>query len=189
MLKGFFKYASYESKAIEIRHFQERFVPGLLQTQEYAAALHNAAADRGEISQSQAEERTAFVVSRRRLLTRTDAPHFHFILDESCVHTRIGGDAVTNAQLQRLDDLAKLPNVTLQVFPFTRGEECPFAWSAIMLTLPDHSTMLYSESKLGALFSKDPDEVRRWERDWRHLRNSALSLTDTLSAIQAKRSL
>ncbi|MFJ4186792.1 helix-turn-helix domain-containing protein [Kitasatospora sp. NPDC089509] len=187
MLKGFFKYASYESKAVEIRHFQERVIPGLLQTREYAAAIHNAAANQGSISQNQADERTEFAISRQRIRERRDPPHSHFIMDESCIHTRIGSPDVTIAQLQHLEDLADDPSITIQVFPFARGEACSFAWPAIMLTLPDRSTMLYSESKLGAHFSKDPDEILRWEQDWRHLQNNALSPAESLSAIRAIR--
>ncbi|KJS63888.1 hypothetical protein VM95_00640 [Streptomyces rubellomurinus] len=188
MIKGFFKYASYESKALQIRQYQDRIVPGILQTREYAEAIHNAAANRGSISQRQADERVAFALSRQRLHEKPDAPRCHFVLDESCLRTRIGGNAVTGAQLQRLEHFAENPNLTLQVFPFARGEACSFPWPAIMLTLSDQSTVLYSESKLGALLSKDPDEALRWERDWRHLQNSALSPADSLALIRAIRS-
>ncbi|MFC5661376.1 Scr1 family TA system antitoxin-like transcriptional regulator [Kitasatospora misakiensis] len=189
MLKGFFRYISFESKAVEIRRFEQGVIPGLLQVPAYTRALAHGAAQRGSITLDQAEERAAVVMSRQRILQRRSPPVCHFILDESCIRRPVGGPEAMKAQLTHLEQQAALPNTTVQIAPFAIGEHRSFVWPATLLTLPDQSVLLYSESRLGSAMSRDAHEAAAWERDWRHLRDHSLSHEDSMTMIRTAQAL
>jgi len=106
----------YESAASSVRQFETMFVPGILQTKEYArAVLQNF------YEEKPAAELAELRTRREDLLTRPGAPQFLFILDEPVIQRLAGGPSVMRPQLHRLVDVAELPNVTIQVVPFSAG--------------------------------------------------------------------
>jgi Domain of unknown function (DUF5753)/Helix-turn-helix domain len=103
---------SLELSARSIASFQPGFVPGLLQTAEYArrvlatigldpAALDAAAAAR--------VDRQAILHDRVR--------RFEFILTDATLRWRSGADDILAAQMDRIASLATLANVTIGVIP------------------------------------------------------------------------
>ena len=110
----------YESASAAISQFETMFVPGILQTDEYASAILQAFYD-----EKPTAERVAALVElrtkRRELVSSENAPKFSFILDESVIHRVVGSPAVAGRQFMHLVDVAKQPNVTIQVVPFTAG--------------------------------------------------------------------
>jgi transcriptional regulator with XRE-family HTH domain len=106
----------YESAASSVRQFETMFVPGILQTADYArAVLQNF------YEEKPAAELAELRIRREDLLRRPGAPQFRFILDEPVIQRLAGGPSVMRHQLQRLIDVAELPNVTIQVVPFSAG--------------------------------------------------------------------
>ena len=110
----------YESAAAAISQFETMFVPGVLQTEEYASAILQAFYD-----EKPTAERVAALVElrtkRRELVSSENAPEFSFILDESVVHRVVGSRAVTGRQFMHLAEVAERSNVTVQIVPFTAG--------------------------------------------------------------------
>jgi len=110
----------YESAASVINQFEPMLIPGVLQTEEYAVAVPRVFRGEG----SQAETVPALVelrTSRRDLLTSEGAPNFTFLLDESVIRREAVSPAIMSQQLAHLGELAELPNVTIQIVPFTAG--------------------------------------------------------------------
>lgn len=106
----------YESAASSVRQFETMYVPGILQTPDYArAVLQNFYAD------EPAKEMATLRTRRQGQLTRKDAPQFTFLLDEPVIQRLAGGPSVMRQQLQRLVDVAERPNVTIRVVPFSAG--------------------------------------------------------------------
>jgi hypothetical protein len=100
-------------------------VSGLLQEQKYAAAIFEETSD--ERHTEAAEIRAAKDRQARQALL--DGPHglrVHAIMDEMVLHRQVGGPAVLRGQLGHLLDLANLPNVTIQIVPFSAG-----AWATM----------------------------------------------------------
>jgi transcriptional regulator with XRE-family HTH domain len=109
----------YESVASTIRQFETTFVPGIMQTEDYASiVLH---VFHGDKSDEDVKRLVELRTSRAQLLTQENAPNFHFILDESVIRRQVGSHSQMREQVQALIRVAKLPNVHIQLVPFEAG--------------------------------------------------------------------
>jgi transcriptional regulator with XRE-family HTH domain len=187
MLDGFENYAEYEAKAREIRVFEIGVIPGLLQTTEYAEALIGAAVRRGVRSREEADAWLAHLLNRQQLLSVTDAPLLHTVLDESCIHRLVGGSQVMARQLAALEEFVYSPGRIIQVAPYSMGEHRPFAFPINLLTLPNRSLLGYSESESQGHMQRDPDILTTWDRNYHRLQVGALSEVPSIERIHTVR--
>ncbi|MFE3110704.1 Scr1 family TA system antitoxin-like transcriptional regulator [Kitasatospora indigofera] len=179
----FQRFVLIEAKATSIQEFQTPWISGLLQTEAYARAListGNAAGDPQLI-----EERVAARLARQHRLTGPDAPLLTVILAEVTLRQTVGGPQVMCDQLRHLLRVGRLPNVTIQVAPFSLGERVQFGTSLILLTSQDGKKRAYSESLAHGRFVEDPQEVQRWQRRYDLLRAEALSARDSAHLIRS----
>ncbi|MCD0448752.1 helix-turn-helix domain-containing protein [Actinocorallia sp. API 0066] len=160
--KWFENYIGLEEAASRIRSYEVQFVPGLLQTEEYARAvtlLGHFDAPRQEI-----ERRVEMRMKRQELLDGDGAPHVWTVVDEAVMRRPLGGREVMRAQLTRLIELAERPNVTVQVVPFARGGHAaaggPF--SILRFAEPDLPDVVYLEQLTSALYLDKRDDVERY---------------------------
>ncbi|MGN2640047.1 helix-turn-helix domain-containing protein [Nocardia takedensis] len=110
-------------KASIIRIYNPMFVPGFLQTAEYAAAvLRNVSAFYQ--TPDDVEAGVAKRLERQQLMYR-GSRKFHFLLGEQAMYTTVGSEGVMAGQLDRLLAVTGLPRVTLGIVPFKAG--LPFA--------------------------------------------------------------
>jgi transcriptional regulator with XRE-family HTH domain len=117
--RWFEDYLRLEQAASVIRNFETQFIPGLLQTEEYARAvirLGNGAAPAEGI-----ERRVSLRMRRQELLRRPDPPHVWAVIDEAALRRPMGGATTMRAQLAHLAEISELPNVTVQIMPFSAG--------------------------------------------------------------------
>ncbi|WP_432014639.1 helix-turn-helix domain-containing protein [Streptomyces cucumeris] len=143
-------YVSLEGAASRIRAYEPHFVPGLLQTEAYARALLRIGFPNG--SEREVDRRVALRMERQELLTRPDGPHLWAVMDETVLRLGIGGPEVMRGQIDRLIEATRLPNVTLQVVPFSSGPHPgmggPFQLFRFQIAeLPD---IVYAEALTGA---------------------------------------
>ncbi|MFE7559446.1 helix-turn-helix domain-containing protein [Kitasatospora sp. NPDC057500] len=187
LLEGFPEFADAESRCRRLRTFALTIVTGLLQVPEYAEALASAAVERGAITQAEAEERVDVLVARQRLLERQKLPLIHAVLDESCLARVVGGRAVMLKQLDRIEELATRSNVTIQVAPFSLGENLPFALPVTLLDLPDGAVVGYAESHARGHLERVRETVTAWERQYDQLVVEALPKAASLTLIDKAR--
>ncbi|WP_418960028.1 helix-turn-helix domain-containing protein [Streptomyces tritici] len=162
VLPGWFSmYVSLEGAASLIRAYEPHFVPGLLQTEDYARAVMRS----GAVGASRAEDierHVALRMERQSLLTREDAPKFWVVMDETVLRRPVGdGPEVMRAQLDRLLDACELPNVTLQIAEFASGHH-PGTYGPFVLfrfAMPELPDMVYSEYLTGAVYLDARPEV------------------------------
>jgi transcriptional regulator with XRE-family HTH domain len=161
ILPGWFSmYVSLEGAASLIRSYEPHFVPGLLQTEEYARGVMRS----GAIGQTRPEDIERYValrMERQSLLTREDAPRVWIVMDETALRRPVGGPDVMREQIDKLLESVELPHVTLQVAPFAAGPHPgtfgPFVlFRFAMAELPD---MVYSEYLTGAVYLDARTEV------------------------------
>ncbi|MEU9403560.1 helix-turn-helix transcriptional regulator [Streptomyces sp. SID4985] len=161
ILPGWFSmYVSLEEAASLIRSYEPHFVPGLLQTEDYARGVLKSGAI-GQTSPDDIERHVALRMRRQDLLTRPDAPRVWAVMDETALRRPVGGPEVMRRQIDKLLEATKLPNVTLQVAPFADGPHPgtygPFVlFRFAMSELPD---MVYSEYLTGAVYLDARSEV------------------------------
>nr|WP_202456563.1 MULTISPECIES: helix-turn-helix transcriptional regulator [unclassified Streptomyces] len=156
----FSMYVSLEGAASLIRSYEPHFVPGLLQTEEYARAVMRSGAI-GQTRPADIERYVALRMERQALLTREDAPRLWVVMDETALRRPVGDADLMRDQIDRLLEAAELPHVTLQVATFAAGPHPgtfgPFVlFRFAMAELPD---MVYSEYLTGAVYLDARTEV------------------------------
>ncbi len=120
LLPGWFEmYLRLEQEARIIRTYQVQFVPGLLQTPEYAREV--ILAGHRSVAAHELDRRVQLRVDRRKVLTEPDAPQFWAVLDEAALSRPFGSAATMRGQIEFLLEMAALPNVSVQVLPFRYG--------------------------------------------------------------------
>ena len=145
----------YESAASAISQFESMFVPGILQTDEYASAVLQV------FFQQRVAARVDLRTRRRDLLSSENAPNFSFLLDESVIRRSAASAAVASRQLRHLVEVAKLPNVTVQVVPFAAGPHPGMKGPFEVVQFDDtpDENILFVEGPRGDIISDDPKET------------------------------
>ena len=148
----FQSYLGLEAAASLIRTYEIQFVPGLLQTPEYARAvilLGHAGATADEI-----DRRVELRRQRAQILDRLEAPQLWAVIDEAVLRRPIGGADVMRAQIEFLIEAAKKPNVRLQIIPFHAGGHAaaggPFA--ILRFPEPELPDVVYVEQLTSAIY-------------------------------------
>ncbi|MCW2871136.1 MAG: transcriptional regulator [Streptomyces oryziradicis] len=115
----FSAFVSLEGEASMIRAYEPHYVPGLLQTEEYARAVLGAGMPKA--SAEMLERAVALRTERQKMLARPDPPLLWVVMDETVLRRPVGGPDVMRGQIAALIEAAKKPNVLLQVMPFAAG--------------------------------------------------------------------
>lgn len=156
----FSMYVSLEGAASLIRAYEPQFVPGLLQTEDYARAIMFGGAI-GHTESDDIERHVALRMERQSLLTRPDAPRLWAVMDETVLRRPVGAPGVMKAQVEKLLEAAGLPNVTLQLAEFASGHH-PGTYGPFVLfrfAVPELPDMVYSEYLTGAVYLDARPEV------------------------------
>jgi transcriptional regulator with XRE-family HTH domain len=151
-------YFGLEAAATFIREFELQFVPGILQTEDYAKSVIRL----GNLPSE--EEVTRFArarVARQDILLRADPPKIWAVVDECALRRQIGGPEVMRAQLQHLIGTCDRPNVTLQVLPLTVGAHQAMGGPFTILgySEPGLRDVVYIEQLTSALYLDRLTEV------------------------------
>ncbi|MER7765828.1 helix-turn-helix transcriptional regulator [Kitasatospora sp. NPDC096140] len=174
LLEGFAEFADAEARCRRLRTVGLVIVPGLLQTPGYARALAQAAVRRGAITQVEADERTDYLALRQEIFSQKSPPALHAVVEEGVLLRPVGGPQVMAEQLRHLEGLAERPNITVQVAPFSMGENLAFTLPVVLLNLPDHTVVGYAESTARGHLERSRATVAGWESDYDQLLVEAL---------------
>jgi transcriptional regulator with XRE-family HTH domain len=178
-------YVQYETDAEQVQDWAPGYVPGLLQTADYARAMFLAAV----VERSSERMDAAIEVRMLRQRRLTDEHHplqFVAITTEHALHNQFGGAAVMRAQLARLIAAAELPTVTLQVLPANSGPHASLASGFSVLSFGDlgEPDLAYVEHTLGAARLEGPDDVLLARKKFDQLRTLALAPAATLALLR-----
>jgi Domain of unknown function (DUF5753) len=126
-------------------------------------------------------------LKRQELLKRAEAPLLFFVLDEAVIRRIVGGRDVMRFQLQQLIEAAGMPNVTLEVVPFTAGLvpglQAPFVIHEFSDAADDE--LLYLESPRGDVLSRDDaEEILSYREDFERLRRASLGPEGTIGFLR-----
>ncbi|WP_330286674.1 helix-turn-helix domain-containing protein [Streptomyces sp. NBC_00576] len=154
-------HVSLEGSARLIRSYEPHFVPGLLQTPEYARAVMEAGTI-GHTGPEAVERHVSLRMARQKLLTREHPPHLWVIIDETVLRRPVSIDGeVMRDQLDRLLDASESGHVTIQVAEFRDGPHpgtsAPF--ELFRFAEPELPDMVYTEYLTGALYLDSRREV------------------------------
>ena len=157
-------YVGLEEAASLIKSYEIQFLPGLLQTEEYARAVVVAGAPLAPLDE--VERRVHLRVTRQNILYRPSPPVFWAVVDEAALHRPIGGSKVMKRQVEHLLQLMSLPNVTLQVMPFRFGGHAAEGGAFTMLRFPEPELpdVVYVEQLVSAYYLDKREYVERYAR-------------------------
>jgi transcriptional regulator with XRE-family HTH domain len=184
----YLSYVGFEAGAAFIRQFQSAFLPGLLQTAEYAEAVTINSVD---------AVRVAAIVGLRlqrqaELAQRDPQPRQYYVLDEAAVRRHAGiakSPDIMPRQLRHIADKAERDDaVTVQVIPFAagvhRGLSGPFNMLEFDGDLPDLLYIDAGRGEFASLFTGDDPRVVEYREDFQLLLEDALSPDRSVSLIR-----
>ncbi|MEV0430064.1 helix-turn-helix transcriptional regulator [Micromonospora sp. NPDC050495] len=155
----FQSYLGLEAAAALIRTYELQFVPGLLQTADYARAVillgHQGAPP------EELERRVGLRMKRQELLHRPDPPQLWAVLDEAALRRPIGGHAVMRAQLDALIEATAAAHIRLQVVPFDAGGHAAASGAFSILRFGDEDLpdIVYIEQLTSAIYLDKRDDL------------------------------
>jgi len=158
----FQNYLDLEQAAELIRTYEVQFVPGLLQTDNYARAV--IMLGNGITTAEDIDRRAELRMARKQLLARKDPPRLWAVIDEAVLQRQIGGPDVLREQIEALLEASTLRNVRLQVMPFRSGGHAATGGAFSILRFPyqELSDVVYIEHLTNGLYLDKRDEVDRY---------------------------
>jgi hypothetical protein len=155
----FTNYVGLELAATMIRTYEVMFVPGLLQTEEYARSVVQLG--KSFLPEPEVDQRVALRVTRQQILTRPNPVKLWVVIDESVLHRPVGGPDVMRAQIEHLLEWSQRPNITLQVMPFSSVGYPGAGGSFSLLRFADSDLpdVVYIEHASSALYLDKVEEV------------------------------
>ncbi|MGS2619098.1 helix-turn-helix domain-containing protein [Micromonospora sp. LZ34] len=174
-------YVGLEAEAATLRTYEAEAVPGLLQTEAYAREVYRLTAGEEGI-----ERKVAARMHRQYVLHRENPVELSVVLNEAVLCRPIGGNAVMAAQLAHLGRMAQLPNVTLQVLPFTAGGHPAMNSPYVVLTFPDaaDAAVVYLENLSTGLALEEEAQVRGYSLVHEELCRAALPPGASLARLE-----
>jgi hypothetical protein len=174
-----------EARTSHIWHLE--VIPGLLQTKEYAREANKGYQSIARVPPTQMERRLEARMRRQQVLSRDPPLELSVVLDESALRRKMASNAVMNAQLERLVEVAAYPHVTLHVKPL--AAIYPIVTASFVLlgfgmahetTMPD---VVYAERLSSNLYFEDETETFHYRVAFDQLLESALDPADSLELI------
>jgi transcriptional regulator with XRE-family HTH domain len=180
--EGFDVYMGLEEATSELSWYESELVPGLLQTKEYARTVIRA--DNPDVGDEEIDRRVHVRIARQALVGRTTAPpRLNVVLNEGILCRPVGGARVMRGQLERLREVAGMPNASLRVVPFSAGlHHGLMSGPFVILRFPlngdgreSEPATVYMDEFTGALYLDKPHEVERYVKAFDSIWNSSLS--------------
>jgi len=151
-------YVGMEEAARSIRVYEAQFIPGLLQTEDYATAVISL----GDFPIEQAE-RLVVVRKERQRRFRDGKLKLWIILDEVALRRPVAGSAIQLEQLGYLREACANPMLTLQVIPYgAGGHAVPAGFSILRFAERDLPDVVYVENLTSALYLDKQADVDRY---------------------------
>ena len=181
------EYLSAEDEARSIWNWDPLVVPGLLQTEDYARAVHAGYQSMFRLPPGDAERRITLRHMRQQLLTREPPLELFIVIDESVLRRRFGDNAVMRRQLLRVTEVSEMPNVDVRVLPL--GGDHPTTTGAFSyMQFPQvHDVPLRDivsvEHLTGSYYLEDEEQTFRYRVTFEALREKSLDVSESRDLI------
>ena len=149
-------YIGLEKAASQIRAYELQFVPGLLQTEDYARAVTMLTYS----NPREINRRVGLRIARQATLDRPEPPSLQVVVDEAVLRRPIGSLAVMRKQVKQLIEMSQRPNITIQVIPFNAGGNAAVGAFSVLRFADYHlSDVVYLEQLASAQYLDKPAVV------------------------------
>ncbi|HZF90967.1 helix-turn-helix transcriptional regulator [Streptomyces sp.] len=176
-------FISLESQASGMRTLETSVVPGLLQTAEYARAVTRAAVE--GLDEERLDALVEVRLARQDVLRSRPPLALSAVLDEAVLRREVGGPDVMHRQLRRLLEAARLPQVRLQVLPFSAGAHIGVTGPFVIFSFSNTSDLdvVVLDHLTSSLYLERKEDVGAYAEAFDALRKNALSLEESLDYI------
>jgi hypothetical protein len=138
---GYMEFIGLEAEAASELEWQVEAVPGLLQTEEYARAIHTAHQQVVLMPPGIFERRIRARMIRQELLTTRNPPlELSVVIDEAVLLRKVGSREVMARQLGHIAEMTQLPNVELRILPLEGGSSLMADSFVVFGFSPEHET-------------------------------------------------
>jgi transcriptional regulator with XRE-family HTH domain len=179
----FQSYIGLEESAESIRSFDAQFVPGLLQTEDYSAAVI-------QLGRYSREETDRLVYLRKERQRRFAAGGLRLwaVIDEVALRRPVGRPAVLRGQLEHLLDISDRPGLTIQITPFLTGASyaAPGSFSILKFATDDLPDVVYIEQLTSAMYLDKRADVDRYAEAMDHISATSTTPEQTIDLIRTK---
>jgi transcriptional regulator with XRE-family HTH domain len=183
VLPGWFQsYIGLEESAESIRSFDTQFVPGLLQTEDYALAVIQL----GSFPPTETD-RLVYLRKERQRRFNSGSLRLWAIIDEVALRRPVGSVGLMRAQLEHLLDISVRPGLTLQVTPFLTGASyaAPGSFSILSFATDDLPDVVYVEQLTRAMYLDKRVDVDRYAEAMDHIRATSYTPDQTKDLIRS----
>jgi transcriptional regulator with XRE-family HTH domain len=184
----YLEFVEFEQAAESTLHVQPLFVPGTLQTRDYATAIIWRLVR--DVTEERANGLLGFRMRRQKLLDSADPPTLSFVLDESVLYRQVGSTEVMQGQIDRLIDLSVRPTIAIQIYPFSAGPSYGMQTPFVIHKFadPDDLDVLYLEGPRGdTIVGDDAEEIARFQRSFAELQQMSMSGPESLTFLKKLR--
>ena len=163
-----------EQEAASITCYSMYYMPGLLQTEEYAELIIKTVAPKMDLHVVQ--QRTAARMRRQEVLG-DNGPFYNVILDEMVFRRGVGSSSLMAAQVGKVLQLVHGNHITLQVIPFKAGAYAAADSYFVLLEFDDESNLwpvVYIEGLTDNQYLQRGPDIARYRETVEYLRDRAL---------------
>ncbi|RMI44300.1 helix-turn-helix domain-containing protein [Streptomyces triticirhizae] len=176
-----------EATASSLHNYEAEFVPGLLQTEAYVRVIHQRAHQ--GLSAEEVNRLVAVRMARQEVLRRRQsALRLTAIVNEAVLLRRVGDGELMRDQLTHIVEIAEaLPNVKIQVLPFTAGHHPGMNGKFAVLRFPEGAALksiVYLENLADGWVSRRESDVARYDETFTDLQALAAGPRDSLNMIK-----
>jgi transcriptional regulator with XRE-family HTH domain len=179
----FESYLGLEAEAAKISTYESDLMPGLLQTEQYAAAVLSVFPLR---TTPEEMERSVDLRRARQARLVDDNPLIlDAVISETVLRRAIGGPAVMRQQLKHLAEMIQRPNITVRLLPFAAAEHSGIngAFSVLEFSDPDDGRIVTVETLTSTLYIEKTRDVGVYRLAFEQIRYAALKPEETVAAI------
>lgn len=159
--RWFKSYLNLERCARSIRSYESEFIPGLLQTEEYARAIMDVPDGRD------LERKVALRMQRQQILEVPHRVHLWAAVDESALiwgHESVSAE-VMHDQIAHLIEMNSRNNIVLQIIPMKHSSRSPLSsFSLLRFDEPEVPDVVYIEESDSALYVDKKSDVERYKK-------------------------
>jgi transcriptional regulator with XRE-family HTH domain len=163
----------YEDRATGITDWEQRGVPGLLQTEAYARAAVRAC--RPYMPPEALEQRVRARLERQDILARDRPPKLWVVVAEGVLRQFVGGRDVMAEQLDHLMKMSESPQAVIQVLPFSAADAPGADGPAALFDFENQPSVAYLEGWESGQVIEDPKEVANMTTALSMIKGCALS--------------
>ena len=160
--EGFDKFIVFEDEAVDIRIVEARLIPGLLQTESYAASMMTS---RRDVPPETAERYVRLRMDRQKVLSQDAPPTLRVLIDEAALRRRVAPPNVMAEQYRHLIAANGTANISVRILPLNAEPQYQapgFSFTIFGFADPADPKVAFEEVLDGSVFHENVETVGRY---------------------------